>query len=49
MPPAPEGTPVGCSQMNDVYVDERRIVYGAERFTGGLYCMEADFWGNRSA
>lgn len=43
VPPAPEGSPVGCSQMNDVYVDERRIVYGAERFTGGLYCMEADF------
>jgi len=43
VPPTPEGSPAGCSQINDVYVDERRIVYAAERFTGGLYCMEADF------
>jgi hypothetical protein len=27
-------------QLNDVYVDERRIVYTVDRFTGGLYVLE---------
>ena len=27
-------------QINDVYVDENRILYGADRFNGGLYVLE---------
>ena len=30
-------------QMNDVFVDEREIVYTVDRFTGGLYILEMDF------
>jgi hypothetical protein len=26
--------------MNDVYVDERQVVYALDRFTGGLYVLE---------
>jgi hypothetical protein len=26
--------------MNDVYVDENRIIYGIDRFKGGLYVLE---------
>jgi hypothetical protein len=27
-------------QLNDVYVDDRRIVYTVDRFVGGLYILE---------
>jgi len=27
-------------QINDVFVDERGIVYAVDRFTGGLYALE---------
>ncbi|MFQ5879359.1 MAG: LVIVD repeat-containing protein, partial [Dehalococcoidia bacterium] len=40
VPPAPPNSPVGAIQMNDVYVDERGLVYAIDRFTGGLYIME---------
>jgi hypothetical protein len=39
-PAPPEGCPFPAAQMNDVYVDENRIVYGIERTTGGLYILE---------
>ncbi|MGV6874961.1 LVIVD repeat-containing protein [Pseudochelatococcus sp. B33] len=42
VPPVPNGSPVNSSQINDVYVDERAIVYAVERFTGGLYILETD-------
>ena len=42
VPPVPNGSPVGVVQVNDVYVDERRIVYAAERFSGGIYALEID-------
>jgi hypothetical protein len=42
VPEAPKGTPSGAIQINDVYVDENEIVYAADRFTGGLYVLEAD-------
>jgi hypothetical protein len=29
--------------MNDVFVDERGIVYTMDRFSGGLYTLEMDF------
>jgi hypothetical protein len=43
VPPAPSGTPAGAVQLNDVFVDEREIVYTVDRFTGGLYILEMDF------
>lgn len=36
VPDPPEGSPAGAIQMNDVYVDDRRIVHAVDRFTGGL-------------
>jgi hypothetical protein len=29
--------------MNDVFVDERGIVYTVDRHVGGLYILEMDF------
>ena len=40
MPAPPEGCPFPSAQMNDVYVDENRVVYALERTTGGLYILE---------
>lgn len=42
VPGAPRLSPAGAIQLNDVYVDERRIVYTVDRFTGGLYVLELD-------
>jgi hypothetical protein len=43
VPPAPAGSPVGAVQLNDVFVDERGIIYTVDRLTGGLYTLEMDF------
>ena len=43
VPPAPKGSPAGSIQLNDVFVDERGIVYTQDRFSGGLYTLEMDF------
>jgi hypothetical protein len=43
IPPALEGSRFAAAQMNDVYVDENGLVYAIERFTGGLYILEATF------
>ena len=40
VPPAPPGSKMGAIQINDVYVDERQVVYALDRITGGLYTME---------
>jgi hypothetical protein len=40
VPPTPALSPRGAVQLNDVYVDERRIIYTMDRFTGGLYILE---------
>ncbi|WP_198951318.1 LVIVD repeat-containing protein [Pigmentiphaga sp. NML080357] len=40
VPAAPALSPVGAIQLNDVYVDDRRIVYTVDRFCGGLYILE---------
>lgn len=40
VPPTPPGSPVGASQLNDVFVDDRGIVYAVERHGGGLYILE---------
>ena len=42
VPAPPERAPHGAAQMNDVYVDENGLIYAIERFTGGLYILEAD-------
>ena len=41
--PAPPMSPAKSIQMNDVFVDEREIVYAVDRFAGGLYILEMDF------
>jgi len=38
VPPVPEGAP--ANSINDVYVDENRVVYGVDRLKGGLYILE---------
>jgi hypothetical protein len=40
VPPAPSGSRAGAIQINDVFVDERGIVYAVDRLTGGLYVLE---------
>jgi hypothetical protein len=41
IPEGPPGSPAGAIQMNDVYVDERGVIYAVDRFNGGLYTIEA--------
>jgi len=43
VPPAPRLSPVGAIQLNDVFVDERGIVYTVDRHSGGLYVLEMEF------
>ncbi|MGQ0525476.1 MAG: LVIVD repeat-containing protein [Betaproteobacteria bacterium] len=40
VPGAPAMSPKGSVQINDVYVDDRQLVYIGDRFTGGLYILE---------
>ena len=40
VPGAPKMSPAGAIQMNDVWVDEKRIIYAVDRFAGGLYILE---------
>ena len=40
VPPAPNGAPTGAIQLNDVFVDERQVVYVVDRHIGGLYILE---------
>ena len=42
VPDAPSGSKAGAIQINDVFVDERRIVYAVDRLIGGLYVLELD-------
>ena len=42
VPAAPRGSRVGAVQINDVFVDERAIVYAVDRLVGGLYVLELD-------
>ncbi|MDO8534346.1 MAG: hypothetical protein Q7S17_06345 [Xanthobacteraceae bacterium] len=43
VPPAPPLSPAKSIQLNDVFVDEREIVYTVDRHAGGLYILEMDF------
>jgi hypothetical protein len=40
VPGAPKLSPAGAIQLNDVYVDDRGLVYTVDRFAGGLYVLE---------
>jgi hypothetical protein len=40
VPGAPKMSPVGAVQLNDVFVDDRGIVFTVDRFAGGLYALE---------
>ncbi len=40
VPGAPKLSPKGAIQINDVWVDERGLVYTVDRFSGGLYVLE---------
>jgi len=40
VPGAPKLSPAGAIQLNDVYVDDRGIVFTVDRFVGGLYVLE---------
>ena len=40
VPPAPDGSPVGAIQINDVYVTADAIVYAVDRSGGGLYILQ---------
>ena len=40
VPETPKGSRTGAVQLNDVYVDERRLVYTVDRHIGGLYILE---------
>lgn len=42
VPSAPEGSRVATAQMNDIYVDENALVYSVDRWSGGLYILEAN-------
>jgi hypothetical protein len=41
VPPAPAGAPSGTIQINDVYVDDRGVIFAGDRFVGGLYVMRS--------
>ena len=40
VPDTPRGSKAGAVQINDVFIDERQVVYAVDRFTGGLYTLE---------
>ena len=40
IPPTPQGSPVPTAQINDVFVDDRGIVFAVDRHAGGLYALE---------
>jgi len=40
VPGAPKMSPAGAIQLNDVFVDDRGIVFTVDRFAGGLYVLE---------
>ena len=41
VPPPPADATVGSIQFNDVYVDDRGVIFAGDRFSGGLYVMRS--------
>jgi hypothetical protein len=42
VPATPADSPKHAPQINDVFVDDRGIIYACDRFTGGLYILSSD-------
>jgi hypothetical protein len=40
VPPAPRKSPAKAIQLNDVFVDDRGVLYTVDRLVGGLYIFE---------
>jgi hypothetical protein len=40
VPPAPRKSPAKAIQLNDVFVDDRGVVFTVDRLVGGLYAYE---------
>ena len=40
VPPTPAGSSVGAVQINDVFIDDRGLVFTVDRHAGGLYVLE---------
>ncbi|MBV8084391.1 MAG: hypothetical protein JO247_06210, partial [Chloroflexi bacterium] len=40
VPVKPEGSHLPTSQINDVFVDDRKLIYAVERIAGGLYVLQ---------
>jgi hypothetical protein len=40
IPDAPNGASAGTAQINDVFVDDRGVVFAVDRHAGGLYALE---------
>jgi hypothetical protein len=40
VPPKPDGSKVPTAQINDVFVDDRGVVFAVDRHAGGLYTLE---------
>ena len=40
VPSAPPGSAAGAIQINDIYVDENRLIDAIDRIAGGLYILE---------
>ena len=40
IPDTPKGSKANAIQINDVFVDENRLIYAVDRFSGGLYILE---------
>jgi len=40
VPKTPAGSRLPTAQINDCFVDDRKLVYAVERITGGLYILE---------
>jgi hypothetical protein len=42
--PAPSAnSPTGCISLNDVFVDDRGVVFVTDRHAAGLYALEMSF------
>jgi hypothetical protein len=42
VPPAPDLSPAGAVQINDVFADDRGVVYAVDRSSEGVYILEMD-------
>ncbi len=43
VPAAPALSPAGAAQMNDIWVDEKGLIYTVDRLAGGIYVIEPTF------